>query len=157
MKRMIEELFEPNEVAIVEGGINTSKAVLSLPFNHIFFTGSPGVGKIVMEAASKHLASVTLELGGKSPTIVDETANLDAAAGRIVWGKFVNNGQICIAPDYLFVHESKKDELVAKVRDKIKAFYGDNPQESQSYARVVNNRHFHRVEGYLQDLSLIHI
>jgi aldehyde dehydrogenase (NAD+) len=104
-----------------------------------------------MEAASKHLASVTLELGGKSPTIVDETANIDSAARRIAWGKFTNNGQICIAPDYLFVHESKKDAFVAKVKENIESFYGLDARRSESYARIVNHRHYQRLSGYLDD------
>ena len=112
MKKIIEEIYEENEVAVLEGGVATSQALLALPFNHTFFTGAPHIGKIVMEAASKHLTSVTLELGGKSPTIVDETANIDMAARRVAWGKFINNGQICIAPDYLFVHESKKEAFI---------------------------------------------
>ncbi|MDH3200489.1 MAG: aldehyde dehydrogenase family protein [Myxococcales bacterium] len=151
MKSIIDDLFDESEVAVVEGGIATSQAVLALPFNHIFFTGAPSIGKVVMEAAAKHLASVTLELGGKSPTIVDETANVNAAAKRIAWAKFTNNGQICIAPDYLFVHESKKDEFLNKFRDNIEAFYGEEAQQSDSYARIVNNRHFQRLSGYLDD------
>jgi aldehyde dehydrogenase (NAD+) len=115
-KSIVEEVFDESEVAVLEGGIETSTSLLALPFNHIFFTGSPAIGKVVMEAAAKHLTSVTLELGGKSPTVVDETANIDAAARRIAWAKFTNNGQICIAPDYLFVHESKKDEILAKLK-----------------------------------------
>ena len=140
-KSIVEEVFDESEVAVVEGGIETSTSLLALPFNHIFFTGSPAIGKVVMEAASKHLTSVTLELGGKSPTVVDETANIDAAARRIAWAKFTNNGQICIAPDYLFVHESKKDELLAKLKENIESFYGIDARRSDSYARIVNNRH----------------
>ena len=101
-------------------GVETSKALLDLPFNHIFFTGSPQIGKIVMGAAAKNLTSVTLELGGKSPTIIDETANVEMAAKRTAWGKFVNNGQICIAPDYIFVHESKKEAFITAVTQKFK-------------------------------------
>ena len=138
-------------VVLVEGGIETAQALLQLPFNHIFFTGAPEVGKIVMAAAAKHLASVTLELGGKSPTIVDETANLKQAANRIAWGKFMNNGQICIAPDYLFVHEKVKDRFLELVQQKIKALYGEAPEQSESYARMVNSRHYQRVKGYLED------
>ncbi len=151
MKKILKETFDENEVAVVEGGIEAAQALLAKPFNHIFFTGAPAVGKIVMKAAAEHLASVTLELGGKSPTIVDETADLDAAARRITWAKFLNNGQICITPDYLFVHEDKKDEFIDKVRENIKTFYGDDPHQSPSYARIVNDRHFKRVAGYLED------
>ena len=151
MRKIIEECFEENEVAIFEGAVETSTELLSLPFNHIFFTGAPEIGKIVMAAASKHLASVTLELGGKSPTIVDETANLKAAATRIAWGKFSNNGQICIAPDYLFVHESKKDKFVELLTAKLNEFYEGDAQTSDSYCRIVNNNHFKRVKSYVED------
>ena len=153
MKSMVDELFDESEIALIEGGIATSTALLALPFNHIFFTGAPSIGKIVMEAAAKHLASVTLELGGKSPTIVDETANLDHAASRVAWGKYANNGQICIAPDYLYVHESKKDEFIKKFQENITTLYEGNPRRSESYARIVNNRHFQRVNSYLEDAA----
>ncbi|MBW2225133.1 MAG: aldehyde dehydrogenase family protein, partial [Deltaproteobacteria bacterium] len=137
IKSIIDEVFDESEVAVIEGGIETSTAALALPFNHIFFTGAPAIGKIVMAAASKHLASVTLELGGKSPTIIDETASVDAAARRIAWAKFTNNGQICISPDYLFVHESKKDEFLEKLGKHIESFYGLDARRSDSYARIV--------------------
>ena len=150
-RKIIEEVFDESEVAVFEGGIETSTSLLSLPFNHIFFTGAPAIGKIVMEAAAKHLASVTLELGGKSPTIIDETASVDAAAKRIAWAKFTNNGQICIAPDYLFVHEAKKDEFLAKFKENIEAFYGLDARRSGSYARIVNHRHYQRISGYIDD------
>jgi aldehyde dehydrogenase (NAD+) len=153
MKRIIEEAFEPHEVALIEGGVETSQALLELPFNHIFFTGAPEIGKIVMAAAAKHLASVTLELGGKSPTIVDETADIDTAAARIAWGKFINNGQICISPDYLFVHESRQDEFVAKLGQKLRDYYGEDARQSEDYARIINPRHFQRLKGYLDDAA----
>jgi len=115
MQKIIDEIYEENEIALIQGGVEVSTELLKLPFNHIFFTGAPSIGKIVMQAAAKNLTSVTLELGGKSPTIVDETADLKAVATRMVWGKFANNGQVCIAPDYVLVHESKKDALVKVV------------------------------------------
>lgn len=151
MHKIISEIFEPNEVALVQGGIETSQALLSLPFNHIFFTGSPAIGKVVMTAAAKHLTSVTLELGGKSPTIIDETANIDTAARRTAWGKFVNNGQICIAPDYVFVHESKKAEFLSKIKKYLNQFYTEDATQEPSYCRMVNQRHFSRVNGYIKD------
>jgi aldehyde dehydrogenase (NAD+) len=150
-RKILEEVFDESEVAVVEGGIETSTALLAQPFNHIFFTGAPSIGKVVMEAAAKHLASVTLELGGKSPTIIDETASVDAAAKRIAWGKYTNNGQICLAPDYLFVHESKKDEFIEKFKANIESFYGLDARRSDSYARIVNHRHYKRLAGYLED------
>ncbi|MCB0584434.1 MAG: aldehyde dehydrogenase family protein [Phaeodactylibacter sp.] len=151
MAKIVEELFPENEVALVEGAVETSKALLDLPFNHIFFTGSPAVGKIVMQAAAKNLASVTLELGGKSPTIVDETADLEKAAARIAWGKHVNMGQTCIAPDYLLVHESCKEELLKKISRHLNASYGEAPQNSPDYPRIVNRHHFERVKASLQE------
>lgn len=151
MKTIIQEIFDENEVAVVEGGITTSQSLMTLPFNHIYFTGAPHIGKIVMEAAAKHLTSVTLELGGKSPTIVDETANVDTAARRIAWGKLVNNGQVCIAPDYVFVHEKKKEAFLAAVKKYLNKFYTDDASSEPSYARIVNQRHFQRVKSYIED------
>jgi aldehyde dehydrogenase (NAD+) len=151
MAKMISEIFNENEIAMVQGGIPTSTALLNLPFNHIFFTGAPSIGKIVMAAAAKHLTSVTLELGGKSPTIIDESANIDMAARRIAWGKFINNGQICIAPDYIFVHENKKQAFIDKVRSYLETFFSEDPSKTTSYARMVNNRHYQRVKGYFED------
>ena len=151
MKNIIGEIFNENEVALVEGGVETSKSLLDLPFNHIFFTGAPSIGKIVMQSAARHLASVTLELGGKSPTIVDQTADIDTAAKRIAWGKFVNNGQVCLAPDHVYVHESKMDVFLEAIKKYVKSFYSDNPSQETSYARIVNSRHFKRIKHYLDD------
>jgi aldehyde dehydrogenase (NAD+) len=151
MKQIISKIFPENEIALIEGGIEASTALLELPFNHIFFTGAPSIGKVVMAAAAKNLTSVTLELGGKSPTIVDETANISSAAKRIAWGKFTNNGQVCIAPDYVFVHESKKDAFVKALQEQLTTFYGQDASQSPDYTRIVNERHFLRVNGYLED------
>jgi aldehyde dehydrogenase (NAD+) len=151
MKKMIEEVFNENEIVVIEGGVEESTEILKLPFNHIFFTGAPNIGKIVMKAAAQHLASVTLELGGKSPTIVDETADIETAARRIAWGKYINNGQVCIAPDYVFVHESKKEEFLKAVTKNIETFYKNDAANETSYARIVNNSHFNRLKGYVED------
>lgn len=151
MKKIINELFDESEVALMEGDTDVSTELLKLPFNHIFFTGAPEIGKIVMKAAAEHLASVTLELGGKSPTIVDETAKLKDAAHRIAFGKWLNNGQVCIAPDYVFVHASIHDEFLVKVKTTLKSFYGENAALSNSYNRIVNQNHFKRVKGYFED------
>jgi len=151
MAKMVSVLFDDNEIALVEGEVETAQALLELPFNHIFFTGSPAVGKIVMKAASKHLTSVTLELGGKSPTIVDETAHLEKAVRKIVYGKCTNAGQTCIAPDYVLVHESLKDGFIQHFRKEVKAFYSQIPEESTSYSRIVNNKHFERLKYSLDD------
>jgi len=145
MKELIASVFEENEVTLVEGAIQTSTDLLSLPFNHIFFTGAPSIGKIVMSAAAKHLTSVTLELGGKSPTIIDETASIKTAAKRIAWGKFVNAGQVCIAPDYIYVHESKQEELVAEFKKVIQVFYGESANNTSNYTQIVNASHKDRV------------
>ena len=128
--------------------------LLALPFDHIFFTGSPAVGKVVMAAAAKNLTSVTLELGGKSPTIIDETADLKMAAQTLMWGKYTNCGQTCIAPDYIYVHPSVKDAFVAECRAVIKACYGETAAEqmaSKNLARIVNTRHTQRIAGLLAD------
>jgi aldehyde dehydrogenase (NAD+) len=154
LKQMIAELFPTEEVAVCEGDANVATALLELPFNHIFFTGSPAVGKIVMAAAAKNLTSVSLELGGKSPCIIDESADIQASAERVAWGKFFNNGQTCIAPDYVLVHESVKTPFIEAFRRSVQAMYSPdgNPIEaSDSYCRLVNNRHFRRVQRLIND------
>lgn len=154
MARIIAEVFPADEVALFEGSQPTSHALLQLPFDHIFFTGSPSVGKLVMAAAARHLASVTLELGGKSPTIVDETANLKLAAETLIWGKFLNNGQTCVAPDHVYVHASVKAEFVAACRRVLQQRYGAGAaaqQRSPDLTRVVNQRHTQRLAGLLSD------
>jgi aldehyde dehydrogenase (NAD+) len=152
LAKMMNDLFDKKEVAIFQGDYTVSTNLLKLPFDHIFFTGSPAVGKIVMRAAAENLSSVTLELGGKSPTIIDETANLKTSAERIAWGKFLNNGQTCIAPDYLFVHESVKDAFLKEFEAYVQKMYnaeGKGIENSSSYCRIVNQRHFQRVKGLL--------
>ncbi|MEM6723029.1 MAG: aldehyde dehydrogenase family protein, partial [Bacteroidota bacterium] len=151
MRKIISEVFDDNEVVLVEGSVETAQAVLEFPWNHIFFTGAPGIGKIVMNAAAKHLTSVTLELGGKSPTIIDKTADLKTAARRIAWGKYMNNGQICIAPDYIYVHEDRADEFVKLVKENIKSFYTEDIPNESSYSRMVNRRHYQRVKAMIHD------
>lgn len=153
MAELIRETFDPSEIAIFEGDAAVSTALLALPFDHMFFTGSPAVGKIVMAAAAKHLSSVTLELGGKSPVIVDETANVEKAAKSIMWGKFLNNGQTCIAPDYLYVHEKILPEFLEKAKAAIAKMYGADAQTSPDYCRIVNERHFGRVKRLLDDAT----
>jgi len=154
MGRIVKQLFSADEVALIEGDAKVSSALLELPFDHIFFTGAPAIGKLVMAAAAKHLTSVTLELGGKSPTIIDETADLRLAAQTLMWGKFTNNGQTCIAPDTLYVHAGVKDEFVRECQAVLKASYGETAQEQMSspnLARVVNGRHTERLAGLLAD------
>ena len=151
MKKILSDLFDESEVAVVEGDVSVSAELLKLPFNHIFFTGAPEIGKVVMKAAAENLTSVTLELGGKSPTLVDETANLKAAAQRIAFGKWLNNGQVCIAPDYVLVHESVAEKFLELLKTTIQSFYSEDAASSDSYNRIVNHRHFLRVEGYYKD------
>ncbi|WP_298761425.1 aldehyde dehydrogenase family protein [uncultured Psychroserpens sp.] len=151
MAKIVKDVFNENEVALVEGEVEVAQELLKLPFNHIFFTGSPTVGKIIMSAASKHLSSVTLELGGKSPTIIHESVNLKAAIKNIVWGKYLNNGQTCIAPDYVFIHESIKDEFIEAFKAKALEYYSENPKTSESYSRVVNEKHFNRLVASIEN------
>ncbi len=141
MKRILGDLFEESEVAVIEGDASVAGALLRKKFDHIFFTGSPAVGKIVMRAAAEHLTPVTLELGGKSPVIVDRTANLDEAAEKIAWGKFFNSGQICIAPDYVLVDESVRAEFLEKIRGLANIESG----------LLVNDRHAQRVRRLFDD------
>lgn len=154
LSRMAREVFDPAEVTVVEGDKEVATELLRLPFDHIFFTGSPQIGKVVMRAAAEHLTSVTLELGGKSPAIIDETADLRDAAEKIVWGKGINAGQTCVAPDYLLVHESVQEPLLTEIRGAVQRFYNPDGQgvvASDSYARIVNQHHFERVAGLLED------
>lgn len=151
MSEIVRTVFDDNEVALVEGEVETSKKLLQLPFNHIFFTGSPNVGKIVMSAAAKHLASVTLELGGKSPTVIDSTANIDKAAKRIVWGKFMNAGQICVSPDYVLIDESIKEQFIIACKKWIEHYFSKQPETSNSYARIVTQKHFERLQSHLEN------
>ncbi len=150
--RLVKDVFPPDLVTVVEGGVDTSEALLALPFDHIFFTGSPAVGKIVMGAAAKTLASVTLELGGKSPTIIGPDADLKAAAKWIAFGKFANAGQTCIAPDHVYVHGAVKAAFTDLLQQQIKQAYGTGAT-SPHLARIVNAHHAKRLTGLLQDAT----
>lgn len=154
IKQMINHLFDKSEVYVFEGESHVASALLKLKFDHIFFTGSPAIGKKVMEAASRHLTSVTLELGGKSPAIVHESVDLSVTAKKIIWGKFFNNGQTCIAPDYLFVHSSIFESFLEALKTEIIHMFGEtiaDYSKSNSYARIVNERHFQRLMHLLED------
>lgn len=155
IKRILESIFERDYLAVLEGGPEVTGALLKQHLDYIFFTGSPRVGKIVMEAAAKTLTPFTLELGGKSPCIVDEDANLKRAADRIVWGKLVNAGQTCVAPDYLYVHEKIKDTFIDHLRQSIREKYGEDPRKSPDYARIINEKHFNRLRQLLSDAVII--
>ena len=151
--QIVKEALRPEEVSMFEGEADVASYLTNLPFDHIFFTGSPAVGKHVMAAAAKNLTSVTLELGGKSPVIVDKSANLKKASKSIGWGKFNNNGQTCIAPDYIYVHESIKDKFVAEMTATIKSQYGlgADAGANSDYCRVVNAGHHGRITRLLDD------
>ena len=151
MAKLVSVVFKEDEVALVQGDASISQELLNLPFNHVFFTGSPTVGKIVMEAAAKNLASVTLELGGKSPTIIDESAHIKKAVKNLVWGKYLNTGQTCVAPDYVLVHESKKEEFIEAFVAKTKAYYSTKPDKSDSFGRIINQKHFNRLISCIEE------
>jgi aldehyde dehydrogenase (NAD+) len=155
LAQIMSKTFDPAYIAVLEGGVETSQQLLAEKFDHIFFTGGTAVGKIVMEAAAKHLTPVTLELGGKSPCIVDSDINLEQTARRITWGKFLNAGQTCIAPDYLLVDKKIKANLLAAILKCLKEFYGDNPATSLDYARIIHQKHFDRLVNFLKDGKII--
>ena len=150
---IVERAFRPEEVSLFQGEADVASYLTALPFDHIFFTGSPAVGKQVMAAAAKNLTSVTLELGGKSPVIVDKSVNIKKAVQSIAWGKFSNNGQTCIAPDYLYVHESVKDQFVSELTACVEKQYGlgNNAKDNGDYCKVVNTSHYNRINRLLDD------
>lgn len=155
IKELIEEVFDPQLVAYIPGEIPETTLLLQQKFDHIFFTGSVPVGSIVMTAAAKHLTPVTLELGGKSPTIVHSDAKLDIAVNRIVYGKFLNAGQSCIAPDYILVQRSIEKEFIEKVKERIIYCYGENPEESKDFGRIVSERHHERLVGLIDQDKVV--
>jgi aldehyde dehydrogenase (NAD+) len=149
LARLVAEYLDPDCIRVVEGAVPETTALLDLPFDHILYTGGGNVGRIVMAAAAKHLTPVTLELGGKSPCIVLPDANLEATAKRIAWGKFTNAGQTCIAPDYILADADTEAMLLPLLEKSIREMFGDDPQTSDSYGRIVNDRHFERVSGFI--------
>ncbi len=154
LAEVIASAFDSQWVAVMEGGIDASQELLKLSFDHFFYTGGGTVGKIVMKAAAEHLAKVTLELGGKSPVIVDESADLRVVGKRLAWGKFINAGQTCIAPDYVLVPKGREAELAAGIRAQVEASYGVDEtarQKSPDFARIVNERHFQRIRRLVED------
>jgi len=151
---LVSEFFDEDLVTVVEGDQEAVKALMDLPFDHVFFTGSPAVGKIIMRGAAQNLASVTLELGGKSPTVIHETANIEDAARRIAFGKFLNNGQTCIAPDYILVAPTIQDKFIAALQAEVNRLFGVDgkiTEASPHYARIVNQKHFDRLQKMLED------
>jgi len=151
MKRLMTELFDDRYVSVVTGNAKVSASLLSLPFDYIFFTGSVRVGKLVMQKASEHLTPLTLELGGKSPVIVDESANLILAAKRVVWGKFINAGQTCVAPDYVLVQESVYESFLNEVQKVIQQYYSESPKDSPDFGRIVSREHCARLARLIAD------
>ena len=150
VEKIIKETFDEKYIAVVTGDYKVNSQLLDLEFDYIFFTGSVNVGKIVMEKASKHLTPVTLELGGKSPVIVDNTANLKVSAKRILWGKLTNAGQTCVAPDYILAHEDIYEELIKEFEKVIIEFYGQDIINSKDFGRIINDRHMNRLNAILE-------
>lgn len=150
LAEIINDTFDPGFLTVVEGGAKTTQSLLAQPLDYIFFTGNPRVGKIVMKAAAEQLTPVTLELGGKSPAVVDRSAHLRLAAKRIAWGKFINAGQTCVSPDYVYVHKEIRDRFCGLLKNAIQSFYGDNPLKSPDYARIINRKHFDRLKSLIK-------
>ncbi|TKC04970.1 aldehyde dehydrogenase family protein [Pedobacter frigoris] len=153
--KIIEECFEDSEISCFEGDASVSAALLTLPFDHIFFTGSTAIGKVVMEAAAKNLTSVTLELGGKSPVVLDSSANLKKAVEKIAWGKLMNAGQTCIAPDYILIPEDLQQSFIQQYKEAVERmfFNGNQKPDTTIYAKIINDRHFNRLSGLINDAS----
>ena len=151
LARLVPKYLDESAVALVEGGVPETTDLLAQRFDHIFYTGNGTVGRIVMAAAANNLTPVTLELGGKSPVIIDDSANVKVAARRIAWGKWLNAGQTCVAPDYVLVSEKLRDPLIEEIRSAVSDFYGDDPHTSDSYGRIVSDRHFNRLRSMLDN------
>ncbi|MEI3596771.1 MULTISPECIES: aldehyde dehydrogenase [unclassified Oceanobacillus] len=156
LRALIQDTFDPSLIDVVEGGVETTEALLKERFDYIFFTGSANVGKIVMRAASEHLTPITLELGGKSPAIIDSDANVNLAAKRITWAKFTNAGQTCVAPDYLYVHDDVKFKFMKALVKQIKALFGKHPLYNEDYTKIINEKHFNRLVNFIDQEKVIH-
>ena len=155
MASILREIFPEEYVAVVEGGRQENQGLLAQRFDYIFFTGGVNVGKLVMEKASAHLTPVTLELGGKSPCVIDESANLKLAARRLAFGKYLNCGQTCVAPDYVLVHEKVKERFLEYVKEEITHMYGRKPLENPDYGKIINRKHFDRLLGLIDESKLV--
>ena len=153
---IITKNFNEDYIKVVEGGIEETTKLLSMSFDYIFFTGGVNIGKAIMSAAAKYLTPVTLELGGKSPVIVDKSARLKDAVEKIVWGKFLNSGQTCVAPDFVYVHEDIEQEFLELLKQTIVKFYGANPEVSEDYSRIINQKHFHRLINLIDPNKIFH-
>ncbi len=155
LARLVADTFDPGYVAVIEGDAQIAQALLRHRFDYIFYTGGAAVGKLILQAAAQHLTPVTLELGGKSPAIIDAEVDLTTATQRIIWGKFTNAGQICIAPDYVLIDRRIKSDFIALAHNAIRKFFGDNPQRSPDYGRIINDRHFNRLRALLDTGRII--
>ncbi len=155
IKIIIDNVFSANHVTVVEGGIEKAQELLAKRWDYIFFTGSVPVGKIIYQAAAQYLTPVTLELGGKSPCIIDESANIPLGAKRLVWGKFLNGGQTCIAPDYILIHYTKLEEFTQQLKVQINKAYGENPEESEDFPRIINQKNFDRLSKMIANQKII--
>ena len=154
VQEIFNEALTDDEGQVFQGGVEVAQELLALPFDHIYYTGGMAVGKIVMKAAADNFASVTLEMGGKSPVIIDETADIENAATKLAWGRVMNAGQVCIGPEYVLIHESRKDEFLKLIVEKIKEQYdseGTGFQKSEYVPRIINERHHSRIEGLIKD------
>lgn len=156
LQQMINEAFDPAHATVILGDADIAQELTSKKWNYIFFTGSPAVGKNIYQAAAQHLTPVTLELGGKNPCVVHESANLEVTARRIIWAKFLNCGQTCIAPDYILAHHSIKEQLIKLLKQNIIKFYGDDPQNSNDYGKIIRNDHFDKLVEMIQDENIVH-
>lgn len=156
VKKLIENTFDAGQVTVVEGAVEVNQSLLDKNFDLIFFTGSKQVGKIVMEKAAQHLTPVVLELGGKSPTIVEQTADIQMAGKRIAWGKAINAGQTCVAPDYVLVHEEVKEELIEEIKKNLEAFLGKQVEKNPDYPKIINERHFNRLKDLAETGEVIY-
>lgn len=156
MQKIIDETFDKEYITMIQGHRDVNQALLAQKFDFIFYTGSPDMGRVVMEAASKNLTPVVLELGGKSPCIVDKDCNIDFAARRIVWGKTINAGQTCVAPDYLMVHRDVKEELLQKMIYYVKKFYGEDQRQSHCYCRIISDKAYQRLTSYLDEGKILY-
>ncbi|MEX0997750.1 MAG: aldehyde dehydrogenase [Flavobacteriaceae bacterium] len=155
LEEIINSVFQKNHVAIIQGGVDVSQELLYHKWDYVFFTGSVPVGRIVARAIAEHLTPSTLELGGKNPTIVDETAKVKLAAKRIVFGKFINAGQTCIAPDYVLVHEKNKTTFITALKTEIRRFYGNNPKSSKDFARIINQKQYKRLLSLIDQEKVV--
>lgn len=156
MRDMVNDNFDESYIHVIEGGAGVTQSLLEEKFDYIFFTGGIQVGKIIAQAAAKHLTPVTLELGGKSPCIVDGSMNMDLAARRIAWGKFLNNGQTCVAPDYIYVDQQYQEELLNSLKQEVESAFGDNPEDSPDLARIVNRKHYNRIKDLIPEGKIYH-